>query len=172
MTGGASAGKADGPSVRASRRYRGAKEERTVPLSDLCSHLYQTCDHGHGFSGIVFIDCLIMANLYYSQSVNRQGTLRAVLSSHEARCLLSGHPAQYVGLQFPATNQEPGVDFALLRIFEEEANEEWRAGFYRFDDDLTRMEEAIQACTAAPATEGGEESEEPVGHCGCGPRGA
>lgn len=112
-----------------------------------------------------------MANLYYSQSVNCQGTPRAVLSSNEARCLLNGLPAQYVGQQFPATSQEPGPDFALLRIFEEEMNEEWRAGFYRFEDDLTQMEEAVQACIAELATVGGKESGELVGHCGCRPRG-
>lgn len=96
----------------------------------------------------MFIDSLIMANLYYSQSVNHHGTLRAVLSSDEARCLLTGRSAQYVGQEFPRKGQEPGVEFALLRIFEGEMNEKWRAGFCRFDDDLTRMEEAVQACTA------------------------
>jgi hypothetical protein len=64
-----------------------------------------------------------MANLYYSQPVNRHGALRVVLSADEARCLLSGHSAQYVGQEFPTKGQEPGVEFALLRLFEEGANE-------------------------------------------------
>jgi hypothetical protein len=65
---------------------------------------------------------------------------------------LSGHSAQYVGQQFPAKSHEPGADFALLCIFAGEMNEEWRAGFYRFNDDITQMEQAVQACTAELAT--------------------
>jgi hypothetical protein len=40
------------------------------------------------------------------------------------------------------------VEFAELRIFEGELSEQWRAGFYRFDDDIMKMEQAVQACTA------------------------
>lgn len=95
--------------------------------------------------------------------------MRAVLSADEARCLLNGHSANDVGQEFPTKGQEPGVEFALLRILEGEMNEKWRTGFYRFDD-LTRMEEAVQACTAELAGVAGKESGEP-GPLWCGPLG-
>jgi hypothetical protein len=88
-----------------------------------------------------------MANIYYSGSLNRLGTLRAVLSSEEGRRLLKAHSAHYVGQQFP-TDPKPGVDFAVLRVFDAEVNPEWRAGFYLFEDNIVRIEEAVQSCNA------------------------
>lgn len=44
--------------------------------------------------------------------------------------------------------QDPGTDFAILRLFEGERSEEWRAGFYRFDDGIMRIEEAVLSCNA------------------------
>jgi hypothetical protein len=89
-----------------------------------------------------------MANIYYSHSANRQGTLRAVLSSDEGKFLLNGHSAQYTGPQFPTMGQNMGVDFAVLRVFEGEMSQQWRAGFYRFDEEIIRIEEAVRACDA------------------------
>jgi hypothetical protein len=90
-----------------------------------------------------------MPNIYYCQPINRgSGILRAVLSSEEGRSLLKQHSFHYAGPQFPTTAQDRAADFAVLRILDEERDEEWRAGFYRLDADIMRIEEAIQACTA------------------------
>jgi hypothetical protein len=45
------------------------------------------------------------------------------------------------------TAQDHASDFAVLRILKEELDEKWQAGFYRFDADIMRIEEAVQACT-------------------------
>ncbi len=86
-----------------------------------------------------------MAHLYYSHSVNRRGILRAVLSAEEARCLLKGHAVKYVGAQFPAGEPEAKSDFAVLCISETESAGGWQAGFYLFDENLTQVDEALQA---------------------------
>jgi hypothetical protein len=88
-----------------------------------------------------------MANIYYSNSLNHYGTLRAVLSMEEGRRFLKEHTTQYVGRQFP-TSLSLGVDFAVLRLFEGEMNGEWRAGFYVFEDNILRIEEAVRSCDA------------------------
>jgi hypothetical protein len=89
-----------------------------------------------------------LANIYYSHSVTPKGILRAVLSSEEGRYLLKEHSSQYFGQQFPAAGQSPGVDFAVLRIFDGEMSEECRAGFYLFDEDVIRIEGAVHSCEA------------------------
>jgi len=90
-----------------------------------------------------------MPNIYYCQSGKRGwGMLRAVLSLEEGKSLLKLHAPQYVGQEFPTSAPDPAADFAILRIFDEEPNQEWRAGFYRFDADLTRFEASLQTCTA------------------------
>jgi hypothetical protein len=90
-----------------------------------------------------------MPNIYYCQSTNRGlGILRAVLTWDQGRSLLSQHAIHYTGQQFPTTAQDRATDFAVLRIFDEEPDKELRAGFYRFDADIMRIEEAVQACTA------------------------
>jgi hypothetical protein len=92
---------------------------------------------------------LAMANIYYCQPINRGcGILRAVLSSEEGKSLLKRHSFHYTGKQFPTKAQDRVADFAILRIFDEELDEEWRAGFYCLDADIMRIEEAVQACTA------------------------
>jgi hypothetical protein len=88
-----------------------------------------------------------MANLYFCQSINRSlGILRAVLSREESKNLLGQHFADYSGQQFP-TPKPDASDFAVLRIFDEESEGEWSAGFYRFDADIMQIEEALQAST-------------------------
>ena len=94
-----------------------------------------------------------MANIYYSNALHRHGSLRAVLSSEEGRRLLKEHSAHYLGKQFPAS-PSPGVDFAVLRVFEGEMNAEWRAGFYLFEDNTLRIEEAVHSCNANPPVAG------------------
>lgn len=73
--------------------------------------------------------------------------MRAALSWEEGKNLLDQLPADYVGEQFPTSNPDSAPDFAVLRIFDEESDDEWRTGFYRFNAGLGRIEEAIQACT-------------------------
>lgn len=90
-----------------------------------------------------------MPNIYYCHPFNRgSGMLRAVLSSEEATCLLSELPVLYAGQQFPTMTEDQNFDFVVLRVFEEELDRKRPAGFYRFDADITRIEEAVQACTA------------------------
>jgi hypothetical protein len=89
-----------------------------------------------------------MSNIYYCRAPNSvSSSLRAVLSMEQAKCLLKKHSAQYSGQQFPPQDQNQGSDFAVLRIFDECLGDKWRAGFYRFDADIMRIEEAVQACT-------------------------
>jgi hypothetical protein len=92
-----------------------------------------------------------MPNIYYCQAINRGcGILRAVLSWEQGRSLLQQRSFQYTGQQFPAAGQDWAGDYAVLRIFDEEPDEEWQAGFYRFDGDLMRIEEAVRACPGVP----------------------
>ena len=89
-----------------------------------------------------------MPNIYYCQPINRgSGTLRAVLPREEGRSLLKQHSFHYAGEEFPTTAQYHASDFAVLRILKEELDEKWQAGFCRFDADIMRIEEAVQACT-------------------------
>jgi hypothetical protein len=85
-----------------------------------------------------------MANVYFSSSLNRQGALRAVLSSKEGVSLLEKFSNSYAGHNFPTEfNGRP--DFAVLRIFDGEANKEWRSGYYLFDQEIMQVEEAVQS---------------------------
>src|SRR5208282_750689 len=91
----------------------------------------------------------VMPNIYYCPPLNRGlGILRAVLSGKEAGSLLNQHATHYVGKQFPTTVQDRTTDFAVLHIHDEEIDAKWRVGFYSFDADIMRIEEAVQACTA------------------------
>jgi hypothetical protein len=51
---------------------------------------------------------------------------------------------------FPTAVQgQTDGDVAIIRILDEEGlGEEWQAGFYSFDANIMRVEEAIQASTA------------------------
>jgi hypothetical protein len=62
--------------------------------------------------------------------------------------LLKDLSVHYVGQQFPALAQDQTGDVAIIRILDEELGEEWQAGFYCFDSNIMRVEEAIQASTA------------------------
>jgi hypothetical protein len=89
-----------------------------------------------------------MLNIYYRHSINRgPGILRAVLSREEARSLLKHLSVHYVGQRFPTAAQDQTGDVAIIRILDEELGEEWHAGFYCFDGDIMRVEDAIQAST-------------------------
>ena len=86
-----------------------------------------------------------MANIYYSQPANRRGILRAVLSLEESRNLLKQHMIRYAGKQFPTASQGLKADFAVLQVFDGETNEEWKSGFYQFDDDITQVEATVRS---------------------------
>jgi len=91
-----------------------------------------------------------MPNLYFCQPhAKNQGMLRAVLSIHECERVVSEHPARYVGEQFPALGNGNGStdDFAVISFRAEEITNVWRAGYYRLDSDLTKINEAILALT-------------------------
>jgi hypothetical protein len=78
--------------------------------------------------------------------------LRAVLSREEAMGLLDHHSAGYVGEKFPTKKTGRATNFALLRIFDGEANQKWRSGFYRFDADIMRIDDALQSCVQSLRT--------------------
>ena len=89
-----------------------------------------------------------MPNLYFCQPhAKNQGMLRAVLSINECERVTNEHPARYVGDQFPAVGNGNGSanDFAVISFRAEEITNKWRAGYYRLDSDLGKINEAILA---------------------------
>jgi len=89
-----------------------------------------------------------MPNLYFCQPhAKNQGMLRAVLSVHESERVVSLHPATYVGDHFPKLGNEAGIasDFAVLNFPQGETPAGWRAGYYRLDSDLTKLNESLLA---------------------------
>ena len=94
-----------------------------------------------------------MPNLYFIQCGSNSGILRAVLSREEGSALLRRHAADYAGREFPEAAES---NCALLRIFDEEADKAWRAGFYRFAADVMQIEQALReslASTSKPQIE-------------------
>lgn len=82
-----------------------------------------------------------MPNLYFIQSGNNSGMLRAVLSPDEGRALLTRHAADYVGKKFPESAE---ANCALLLVFDEEADKAWKAGCYRFAVGVMQIEQALR----------------------------
>jgi hypothetical protein len=83
-----------------------------------------------------------MPNLYFCQPhAQNQGMLRAVISLEDCRHLVAPNSATYLGDQFPKVCDMPGkcVDFAVLGISPDEADAEWRPGYYRFEADLMEL---------------------------------
>lgn len=70
--------------------------------------------------------------------------MRAVLSVEESGRLLNDLAAEYSGPEFPSLTDDQPNDFATLCIFEEELDGNWPSGFYRFDTDITRIEEIFR----------------------------
>ena len=75
--------------------------------------------------------------------------LRAVLSWKEGSALLRDHSARYLGQEFPGKSTQ-GTGFAMLRVFEEEADKDWRSGFYRLAGDVMQIEEALRDSATKP----------------------
>jgi hypothetical protein len=83
-----------------------------------------------------------MPNLYFCQPhAQNQGMLRAVISPAEAKQLIGMRRARYVGEQFPAVSgaADKSKDFAVLGFAPDEAQGEWRAGYYCFEADLMEL---------------------------------
>ena len=83
-----------------------------------------------------------MANLYFCQPhAQNQGMLRAVISKEDCRYLVASDSVTYVGEQFPAVfeGSTKSADFAVLGIGKDEADSEWRPGYYRFEADLMAL---------------------------------
>lgn len=90
-----------------------------------------------------------MPNLYYCHPINQgSGILRAVLTPEEARGLLHEHATQYAGQRFPVATADRTVDFAAIHIPEADPDPKLVAGFYVFDEEIAKIEQAVQACTA------------------------
>lgn len=83
-----------------------------------------------------------MPNLYFCQPHSRnQGMLRAVLSREDCKNLADPKAITYLGEKFPDLLNGPSQsrDFAVLRFSPEEADSQWRCGFYRLDADLMEL---------------------------------
>lgn len=83
-----------------------------------------------------------MASLYFCQPhAQNQGMLRAVLNRDDCKHLAEPSAVTYIGDQFPDLAQSPrgSRDFAVLKVTADEADAQWRCGFYRVDADLMEL---------------------------------
>ena len=67
--------------------------------------------------------------------------LRAVLKRDDCRQLADPSTLVYLGEEFPNLSQveQDARDFALLRVSAEEADSQWKCGYYRLDADLMEL---------------------------------
>lgn len=87
-----------------------------------------------------------MASLYFCQPhTQNQGMLRAVLRREDCQHLAAPGAITYLGQEFPnlANNAMEERDFAVLKVDAEEANTQWRSGFYRVDADLMELNSVL-----------------------------
>jgi hypothetical protein len=87
-----------------------------------------------------------MASLYFCQPhTQNQGMLRAVLRREDCQHLAGPGAITYLGQEFPslANNAKQERDFAVLKVDAEEANTQWRPGFYRVDADLMELNSVL-----------------------------
>jgi hypothetical protein len=87
-----------------------------------------------------------MPNIYFCQPhAKNQGMLRAVLSVNECERVVGQHSVTYVGENFPAVADGQAVadDFAVISFHPNETTSQWRPGYYRFDSDLAKINEAL-----------------------------
>jgi hypothetical protein len=83
-----------------------------------------------------------MPNLYFCQPHSRnQGMLRAVISREDCKYLADPKTATYLGEEFPDVAHAPenAKDYAVLKFSPEEADKQWRPGFYRVEADLMEV---------------------------------
>ncbi len=96
--------------------------------------------------GVSADDYRAMPNLYFCQPhAQNQGTLRAVISLADCERLVEPRSATFVGEDFPKVCDLHGrkADFAVLGFSADEANAEWRRGYYRFEADLMELNAQI-----------------------------
>lgn len=88
-----------------------------------------------------------MPNLYFCQPhAKNQGMLRAVLSVKECERVVSNHRATYVGESFPRLGcGQEAKDFVVISFRPDETAAGWRAGYYRVDSDLDKINELLLA---------------------------
>jgi hypothetical protein len=67
--------------------------------------------------------------------------LRAVLNREDCQRLAAPGAITYLGEEFPdiANGARQDRDFAVLKVEADEANTNWRSGFYRVDADLMEL---------------------------------
>lgn len=66
--------------------------------------------------------------------------LRAILNREDCKHLAAPGAIIYLGEEFPNFSKSPQTrDFAVLKVDAEEANSQWRSGFYRVDADLMEL---------------------------------
>jgi hypothetical protein len=87
-----------------------------------------------------------MASLYFCQPhTQNQGMLRAVLNREDCQYLAKPGAITYLGEEFPnlAAERPKERDFAVLKVEADEANTNWRPGFYRLDADLMDLNSVL-----------------------------
>ena len=74
--------------------------------------------------------------------------LRAVLNREDCKHLAAPSAITYLGAEFPnlsngSKGREQQRDFAVLKVDAEEADTQWRSGFYRVDADLMELNSVL-----------------------------
>ena len=71
--------------------------------------------------------------------------LRAVLDREDCQHLAAPGAITYLGTEFPkfAKDSRQERDFAVLKVDADEANTQWRSGFYRVDADLMELNSVL-----------------------------
>jgi hypothetical protein len=87
-----------------------------------------------------------MPSLYFCQPhAQNQGMLRAIVSLEDCKYLVTPDRLTYLGEQFPIVSDDSAKspDFAVLGFDANEANGEWRAGYYRLEADLMELNQQL-----------------------------
>jgi hypothetical protein len=83
-----------------------------------------------------------MPSLYFCQPhAQNQGMLRAIISLDDCRHLAAPDKVTYLGEEFPQVGNIPGQtqDFAVVGVTADEADAQWRPGYYRVEADLMEL---------------------------------
>jgi|ERR1700723_147871 hypothetical protein len=89
-----------------------------------------------------------MPNLYFWEPENQtHGILHAVLPWDECDRVINRSLATRLGDEFPSrsSNGSSHGTLAILYVRSEEANDQWSAGFYRIDADVTEIRNGLSA---------------------------
>jgi hypothetical protein len=96
-----------------------------------------------------------MPNLYFWEPENQtHGILHAVLPWDECDRVINRALATRLGDEFPSrtNNGNTHGTLAILYVRSEEANEQWTAGFYRIDSDVTEIRNGLSAAKESRPT--------------------